>query len=550
MNRKLLATIGLVGIITSINAQWSTDPSENTPISVWSGDQKGAKVVTDGKKGSLVFWYDKRNGSNWDIYTQRMDSMGYAVWDSGGIPVVATSGHQYDHRVVSDGNGGAFIVWIDYRNNNWDIFAQHIDSSGNILWDSTGAPVAVVSGDQEYPSLVPDSAGGLFVVWEDERNGSTPDIYAQYISSDGTPIWQENGIPVCTAPNHQRRPKAILAPDGGIYVAWYDYRVSLTQADIYMQRISPDGNPLWQENGLPISTAPSDENGVRIVPDDAGGAILAWVAGDVYAQRVDSSGNLLWTPSGVVVCSETGNQWGVELIPDGSGGAILTWIDERLGITNSDIYAQRVSADGVVMWQSNGVQLTSATGIQTMPVIVPDDSGGAFVIWQDNRTGAANPDIFAQHISPDGTILWEPSGQAVSTATSAQLFPSAIDDGSGNLIVAWEDHRASSDWDIYGQAVRWNGTLGPPWKVYEALNTEISMTLLIAGNKFVLELPSDGVPMSLTLLNPSGRVVFQKVVSTSRDVIWNPQLKNGVYFLLVKGKNLRKSIRLLVIRQP
>jgi len=550
MNRYQFVFIGIIALVAAINAQWSTDPNENTPISVWWGDQKGAQVITDGKKGVIVFWYDKRNGNNWDIYAQRLDSMGYAVWDSGGIPIVATAGHQYDHRVVSDENGGAFIVWMDYRNGNWDIYAQHMDSTGNILWDSTGVPVAVVSGDQEYPSLVPDTEGGLFVVWEDERSGSTPDIYAQHISSDGTPVWQDNGIPVCTASNHQRRPKTILAPDGGIYVAWYDYRVSLTQADVYMQRISPDGIPLWQENGIPVSTAPTDENGVRIIPDGMGGAIVAWVAGDVYAQRVDSSGNLLWNPSGVVICSEMGNQWGVELIPDGSGGAILTWIDERLGVINSDLYAQRVSAEGVVLWQINGIQITGATGNQTMPVIVPDDSGGAFIVWQDNRAGAANSDIYGQHISQNGIILWESSGEPVSTAASAQLFPSATNDGAGNLIVAWEDSRSSAGWDIYGQAVRWNGSLGPPWKIQETLNARSSVTVLITGNKFVLEIPVGTAPLSVTLLNPLGRVILQKILSTSRKITLNPPLKNGVYFLSVRGKNLRKSIRFLVIRQP
>lgn len=548
MNRIIFLPFCLTLLATPIKAQWSNDPDLNTPIAVWSGDQKGAKVITDGKKGSIVFWYDKRNGIDWDIYAQRMDSMGYAVWDSGGIPIVSTSGHQYDHRVVSDGKGGAFIVWMDYRNSNWDIFAQHMDSLGNLTWDTQGVPVAVLSGDQQYPSLVPDSLGGIFVVWEDERNGGTPDIYAQYISPIGVPLWQENGIPVCTAPNHQRRPKAILAPDGGIYVTWYDYRINLSQADIYMQRISPDGTPVWQENGIPVSTSPSDETGVRIISDGGTGAIVAWTSNDVYAQRVDSSGNLLWDTSGVVVCSEIGNQWGVELTPDGSGGTIITWIDERLGILNADIYAQRVSADGDLLWQSNGVQLTNAIGNQTMPVIVPDDSGGAFIVWQDNRNGAANSDIYAQHISPAGTILWNPSGQPVSTASSAQLFPYATNDGFGNLLVAWEDNRTSSDWNIYGQALKWDGNLGPPWTVQESKYTTNYLTILITGNKLILTLQNPAPPLRITILNPLGRVIFHKILSKSSKITLNPPLRKGIYYLLLRGENYRKSIRFLVIK--
>jgi len=47
----------------------------------------------------------------------------------------------------------------------------------------------------------------------------------------------------------------------------------------------------------------------------------------------------------VALCTATGLQGSPTIASDGAGGAIVTWTDFRSG-TNSDIYAQRVDANG------------------------------------------------------------------------------------------------------------------------------------------------------------------------------------------------------------
>jgi hypothetical protein len=46
---------------------------------------------------------------------------------------------------------------------------------------------------------------------------------------------------------------------------------------------------------------------------------------------------------------------GLSLAPDGAGGAIVAWEDSRNG--NSDIFAQRISANGSVQWMPGGVPI-------------------------------------------------------------------------------------------------------------------------------------------------------------------------------------------------
>ena len=76
----------------------------------------------------------------------------------------------------------------------------------------------------------------------------------------------------------------------------------------------------------------------------------------------------MWAAQGVPVCTASDNQWHLFTAPDGLGGMLLAWTDFRNG--NSDIYAQRLNSTGAGLWGTNGIALTTASGIQELIVTV------------------------------------------------------------------------------------------------------------------------------------------------------------------------------------
>ena len=42
--------------------------------------------------------------------------------------------YPYDPQLVSDGGGGAIIMWMDWRSGNADIYAQRVNGGGTVLW--------------------------------------------------------------------------------------------------------------------------------------------------------------------------------------------------------------------------------------------------------------------------------------------------------------------------------------------------------------------------------------------------------------------------------
>ena len=132
----------------------------------------------------------------------------------------------------------------------------------------------------------------------------------------------------------------------------------------------------WAANGEPVCTAANVQWGQQLTPDGAGGAIVVWEDNrgadtDIYAQRVDQDGNMMWAADGVAICNLAGsNQNSPQLTDDGDGGAIIVWVDWRPGAT-SDIYAQRVDADGNMLWAADGEPIRTVAGSSALnPVIV------------------------------------------------------------------------------------------------------------------------------------------------------------------------------------
>lgn len=386
----------------------------------------------------------------------------HGEWAPDGITVCSAAGEQVSPALIADGTGGAIVIWEDTRNAVRNIYAQRIDASGTALWATDGVAACPFPFNQLTSQLVSDGLGGAIIVWEDIRHGvANKDIYAQRLDASGTPRWTTEGVAVCRAPYDQSGPKLVTDTAGGAIIAWTDYRSG--SGDIYAQRINASGLPLWGNDGLAVCEVEDTQGAVELVADGAAGAILLWAdfrtsavtARDIYGQRLDAAGRLLWTLGGVPVCSAGGNQNRPKLIADGAAGAIVAWYDDR-GST-LDIFAQRMSGFGVRMWSSEGVPVCTAAGIQQSAELTTDRAGGAIIAWQDARSGI--PAIYAQRIDAAGNSLWAKDGVAISSSASTAAFPALGSFASGGAAIAWQSVSPSGETDIYAQRIAGSGSI-------------------------------------------------------------------------------------------
>ncbi len=444
------------------HAAWQPN---GTGVAIVDGFQDVPQIIPDGTGGTIITWSDYRNGYS-DIYAQRLNGLGVAQWAPNGVVLCSAQGDQLGPQIVPDGSGGAIVAWDDLRNGNRDIFAQRVNGSGVVQWWANGVAVIDTGPNDRgmygtIPSLVSDGAGGVIVAWtENEGFSEWDNIYAQRMDGSGVRQWAAEGTFICLAYDNQEDPTIVSDGAGGAIITWDDHRGLNTGIDVYAQRVDGAGAPQWEPDGVAVCTAADDQAHPEIVPDGAGGVIVTWddrrngADTEIYAQRLDASGAAQWTLNGVAVCTAPGDQIAPELVSSGAGGAIVAWADQRSD--PGDIYAQRLDASGVAQWTLNGVALCTAPGDQSFypqyPGIATDGSGGAYVTWEDTRSG--DTDIYAQQVNFNGLVKWTPSGAALCTAVGVQDRPTITYVGGGTgAVVTWEDHRSRADNDVYALPV-------------------------------------------------------------------------------------------------
>ena len=383
-------------------------------------DQKYPSIVPDGSGGVIIAWQDESSNN---IYVQRLNASGSRLWGTWGMIICSATGEQTLVKMVTDGQGGAILIWIDKR--NWSasvLYAQRIDGSGNSLWTSNGIPVTTITGVQSSHVLVSDGAGGVFVAWQDYRNGNY-DVFAQRLTSAGAQAWSSAGVPVASLVGNQISPATCISGNN-IFISWEDTRTG--SSDIYAQELDPSGNPLWTVNGIPICVATGAQMNSRVVHDGAGGAIITWVDNrtnyDIYAQRVNAAGTALWTANGKSVNHSDGYQYAPEIASDGSGGSFIVWNDNRTG-SNIELYAQHLNGNGDLLWSEAGFPIVAEEGTQQSQVVLSDGSGGVLTFWQDGRDGKS--DIYAQHIN-DNLSFVQPASSVLWAGTQQQTIQWAL----------------------------------------------------------------------------------------------------------------------------
>jgi hypothetical protein len=429
--------------------QWSINPAVNTPVCTALNKQVDPRIIEDGKGGAIIAWKDYRNPMP-DVYVQRIDKNGMVKWAIDGVGACTDAADQSTPNICEDGEGGCIISWSDWRSGiERDIYAQRLDSNGNVLWISNGVVVTNKPNREHNEKIVSDGLGGAIIVWEEQDANGNWDEWGQRINASGTTLWAPGGVPLSTTYSNKINGRLEADGLGGAFIVWQDFRNGVDY-DIYGQHLDASGNKVWGSAAKLICNAPGTQASPKIEPDGLGGFYTAWIDArqtdnDIYAQHVDLNGNLTWPNNGVPVCITIGNQSALDILSDPTvDGLICSWKDNRNG--DYDIYAQRISPAGLMQWNTNGLAVCTNNYDQLNPNIAIDNTGGAIITWQDSLT--LNFDIRAQRVNAGGTPLWTNAGVNVAIAVGDQTSVKNCTDGATGSIFVFMDKRSGVN-DIF-----------------------------------------------------------------------------------------------------
>lgn len=417
----------LTRINSSGEKHWTICVAPNVPQAEGDSCRPLYHIASDEAGGVFVAWEDDPDdgfGTDTleDVHLARVNPSGNILWSSKVSTANGCQGLQMIKPMIPDGSGGVIVVLHDFRNSPFaDLYAQKINADGEIQWQGD-VPIVTANSFQQVAYCVSDGVGGAIIAWEDNRSGNL-DIYTQRINSSGQVQWATNGVPLCTASDTQRDPVVVSDGQEGAIILWSDRRDG-SNYFTYGQRVGSNGVTQWTDNGLQMITTITG-GPYRAISDGSGGAIFSVSNGDIYAQRIDNDGSKVWASSGAAICTASGIQNFARMTSDGLGGAIITWQDNRG--SDTDIYAQKVDKNGKVKWANNGETICTASGNQSLygiygctdPSLASDDAGGAIIVWTDKRSG--DMDVYAQRIRDAGPHHFKITGLPNLTAIDTSL---------------------------------------------------------------------------------------------------------------------------------
>jgi len=290
-----------------------------------------------------------------------------------------------------------------------------------------------------------------------------------------------------------RFPRVVPDGTGGAIFAWNDYIVyhkGLTDDYLRLQKLAPDGTPLWGDEGvLVVASSPyrplTEEEIARgikgtitrsrptyegchdIVSDGAGGVFVFWEEEDVdnsntiYAQRVNGEGNHVW-PEKILI--DTGQGCSIRsVISDGEEGAILAIVSNIPEAT----YLQRLTDSGEPLWGKGKASIPS----QYAPCMIGDGLGGAILFWNKTDRPAGPPgesthSLVVMRLNLEGETIWQE--ESVFTTDKGQYFsPDATADVTGGAFMAWRLYREEfAHGDILAQRLDTDASKVPHSKLW------------------------------------------------------------------------------------
>ncbi len=418
------------------------------------------RAVTNFGNNVVYTWSDTKKGTR-DVYAQMVDPNGNYPWGNSPLVIDNKTDNQEEPVVVTTSDNCLIFAWVDYaQDRRGDVFAQKVNANGELLWQTGGIAVCTSPVTQSSLNIVPDANGGAYVVWNDYRN-SVYELYGQHVTANGSFLWQVNGIRLSDPEDYiSEHP---ISEDGlGNAVIAYAYTDSTTNdATIKVMKVRPDGTFAW--GPMILCDAVNSQSNLKMASDGLGGFYFTWEDkrndnyADIYAQHIDTNGTLTW-PNDLAIYSGPYVQTNPGIVATTGNTAVIVWEDYRLdpGFSASDLIAQKINLQGQKLWANDGVIVTQENFFQKNPSLTSDDNGGCFVVWDDARSGENTlMDIYAQHINSNGTMSWETNGKAISSSQGPQYL-SVIQKNSNKLYVTWADNRDGSV-GLYNQILDTNG---------------------------------------------------------------------------------------------
>lgn len=420
-------------------------------LEVFESPASGSDVVN-------ICWADRRTGA-YDIYYQDYRIPLYLPDQPVNGWAVTTNPSEQTNPEI----GKNIVMFADDRSGYQSIYYQKID----IPYSAYGPSKMLWRG--EYPSeasdysavtykTVMDANGNSYITWETKYNATYSQVYVQKMSSAGVPLWTNGGVAVGASTVDNTTPDVCIASNGGCIVTWLEVNYVLGTQTIKYRYFDQYGSPATiysvSANGQYPAIADDGNNRAHIAFTGPGNYV------NVY--RVESNGTI----TGVNVYGLRDYKYGAKIIKTSNGGFAVAAAHDQ---SDYQIYSFMSLEGGVIPC----IGLYNRTGFD----IVWDDYGSKLLLagnfgQTDNELGVIrrqfNTPSFAVQVF-DGQNQYTAGGVSIAAGNVGSL-------GFRDALVAFNTFdNTTNQYQVRFNAVQ-DWTLYRPATAAPEIETNISAT--------------------------------------------------------------------------
>jgi hypothetical protein len=319
--------------------------------------------------------------------------------------------------------------------------------------------VTSLPGEEVIPKVGFGPNGDYYIAYFSSESGNY-NVRLQRYDSNGNRLWQENGLLISSHPSMSWLTDWDMAVDHEDHaiLTWQDIRLG-GENNTVAYRISPDGEFVWGADGIMLSNSAAFDVSPKVTVTAANNAVFAWQADDIIIiQKISPEGVKQWGDWGIILpmpVSGIRYSW-PQLLPVSDDAVIIKFFQDSgpSWAPIRHILAQRFDAEGQPVWEENTV-VYNLGNIQAWHQILSfenDGSDGFYIAWHDYSMSGTAASARLQHVNAQGEPVFVPNGVLLSNRHDFNQFYPQLASPQG-------------DNDIY---VYWNEVNGDQnqWGIY------------------------------------------------------------------------------------
>lgn len=387
----------------------------------WNG-----AMIASGSDEVTLFYYDCRRDGTRDVWGNRLTSTGNRRWGLDGELVTENISEQRYPVLATYSDGSVLVVWEDYAPGRYrDLFAQRYDEQGNAMWSpSQGVTVVEYIRDQFEPRVALDENGYAYIAFTDDRETTGANVrlgaFGQVLSPNGERIGPLGGVQLVDRLWGENLPFSIVGHNSAAYILLTGHNGG--NVEIMLQKFLPTAEIAWPDDPAIIITRDGPEP--TMIKTSAGLAI-GWrdrrddLDGDAYLAVFDYNRNLIsgWPEQGMLIQHGEGVQAVAALSETANGNIVAAVGGYDYDADGSTLSIHRYSTSGTMIHSPVDFGIAA---LGSSPVDLAPDGENLLVAWTEQFEVNSHT-ARTQLLTPTGEKLWGTTGNPLWTAEHKEL---------------------------------------------------------------------------------------------------------------------------------